>query len=136
MLKAKNVLTLEQKLDALSQLEPEGVMHYGETEFLQPDMFDLLLNLDVNQRKKLINLEANLLIKEVKLERDIELTLLQIETELLAETIDPSRVDKQVMGLAKLAAKAIGNRVGFVLDAKDSLTLEQKRQLADLLELK
>lgn len=135
MLKAKNVLTLEQKLELLSQMEPEVVMHYGESEFLQPDIFDLPLNLDVKQRKKLINLEANLLIKEIKLERDIELTLLKLETELLAETIDPSRVDKQVMGLAKLAAKAIENRVEFILDAKDSLTLDQKRQLADLLEL-
>jgi len=135
MLKAKNVLTREQKLEMLSQLEPADVMDYGQTGFLQPDIFDLPINLDTGQREKIINLKADLLVKEVRLERDIELTLLKIETALLAETIDPAKVDKQVMALAKLAAKAIENRVTFVLDAKDTLTLDQKRQLAELIVL-
>lgn len=133
MLAAKNVLTLDQKLELLSQLEPAGVMNYGEADFLQPDIFDLPIHLNLSQRKKLIKLEADLLVKEVKLERDIALALLEIETELLAETIDSAKVDKQAMELAKLAGKAIENRVKFILDAKDELTLEQKRIMADLM---
>lgn len=135
VLKAKNVLTLEQKLHLLAQLEPDEVMNYEEVEFLQPSIFDLPINLNLDQRKKLIGLEADLLIKEVKLERDVELILLDFEAALLADAIDPAKVDKQVMKLADLAAKAIENRVDYFIDAKDVLTLDQKRLLAFLMGL-
>jgi Spy/CpxP family protein refolding chaperone len=135
LLEAKNVLTEEQKLYLLQQLEPEALMDYEEVEFLQPEIFDLPINLSMDQRRKLVRLEADLTIKEVKVERDVELVLLDLEAIFLADAIDPAKVDKQVMKLADLAADAINNRVDFFIESKDVLTLEQKRMLSYLMGL-
>ncbi len=135
MLEAKNVLTMEQKLHVLENLEPSALMDYEEIDFLQPDIFDLPINLSLDQRKKLIGLEADLIIEEVKLERDIEWVLLELETIFMGESIEPSKVDKQVMKLAGLASDAIENRVDYFIGAKDVLTLDQKRLLSYLMGL-
>jgi len=135
MLEAKKVLTVEQKLYLLENLEPTVLMDYEEVDFLQPDIFDLPINLNLDQRKKLVKLEADLILKEVKLERDIELVLLELEGLFMAEGIAPSKVDKQVMKLAGLAADTIENRVDYFIGAKDVLTLDQKRLLAYLMGL-
>lgn len=127
MLEMKDILTTEQKLHLLENLEPDALMDYDEIEFLQLDIFDLPVNLDFDQRKKLIGLKADLLVKEVKLERDIELVQLELEFIFMAESIDSAKVDKQVMKLVDLAADAIDNRVDFFIGSKDVLTLDQKR---------
>lgn len=135
MLEAKNVLTPEQKLHLLAQLQPGELIDYAGIEFLQPAIFDLPINLDIDQRKKLVRLEADLMVKEIKVERGIELVLLELESILMAETIDPTKIDKQVLKLANLAAKAINNRIDYLIGAKDVLTLEQKQMLAYLMGL-
>ncbi len=134
-LKAKNALTDEQKMMLLSQLTPGASMPYETIEYLQPELFDLPLNLSIDQEKKLIALEASLLIKEIELERDVELTLLDLEALLFSGEAQPETVDPLVMGLADLAAKEINNRVSFFLKAKDVLTLDQKRLLGHLMGL-
>ncbi len=135
VLKAKNVLTLEQKLHLLSQLNPKETLPYDSIEYMQPDIFDLPLNLNLDQRKRLVALEATLMVKEIELERDVELTLLDLEAVLLSGEADPKTVDPLVMNLASLAAREIDNRVNYFLQAKDVLTLDQKRLLAFLMGL-
>jgi len=135
VLKAKNTLTDEQKILLLSQLTPSASMPYETIEYLQPEIFDLPLNLSIDQEKKLIALEAALLIKEVELERDVELILLDLEAALLSGECTPELVDPLVMGLADLAAKEIDNRVSYFLKAKDVLTLDQKRLLGHMMGL-
>ena len=135
VLKAKNTLTDEQKILLLSQLTPSASMPYETIEYLQPEIFDLPLNLSIDQEKKLIALEAALLIKEVELERDVELILLDLEAILFSGEAQPEKVDPLVMGLADLAAKEIDNRVSYFLKAKDVLTLDQKRLLGHMMGL-
>jgi len=135
VLAAKNVLTLEQKLHLLSQLNPQEALPYETIEYMQPDIFDLPINLSLDQRKQLVGLEAALLVKEVELERDVELVLLDLEAALLSGECSPKLVDPLIMGLADLAAKEIDNRVAFFLKAKDVLTLDQKRLLVYLIGL-
>jgi len=135
LIAAKNTLTMEQKLLLLSQLEPQATLPYETIEYMQPDIFDLPINLDVDQRKKLVKLEAKLLMKEVELERDVELTLLDLEAVLLSGEASPETVDPLVVNLGTLAAQEIDNRVNHFLDAKDVLTLEQKRLLTQLMGL-
>ena len=134
-LKAKNALTDEQKIILLSQLTPSVSLPYETIEYLQPELFDLPLNLTVDQEKKLITLEAALLIKEIELERDVELILLDLEAVLLAGKFNPEVVDALVLGLADLAAEEVDNRVSFFLQAKDVLTIDQKRLLGHLMGL-
>lgn len=135
MLEAKNVLTPEQRLHLLAQLEPHEMLDYHEVEYLQPEVFDLPIDLSLDQRRKLVKLEADLTVKEVKLERDIELVMLELEEVFRADEVDTGRVDKNVMKLAALAAKAIDNRVDFFIESKDVLSLEQKRMLSYLMGL-
>ena len=135
VLAAKNVLTLEQKLHLLSQLNPQEALPYETIEYMQPDIFDLPINLNIDQHKKLIVLEADLMVKEIELERDVELVLLDLEAVLLSGEARPETVDPLVMGLADLAAKEIDNRVNYFLEAKDVLTLDQKRLLVYLMGL-
>ena len=135
LLKAKNVLTVEQKLLLLSSISPQKTLPYESLEYMQPDIFDLPINLNHGQRKQLIVLEADLMINEVKLERDVELILLDLENVLIGEGISPANVDPLVMKLAGLAAQAIDNRVNYFVKAKDVLTLDQKRLLMYLMGL-
>lgn len=135
LLAARNVLTEEQKLHLLQQLEPQALMDYEEVEFLQPETFDLPIDLSLDQRRKLVRLEADLTIKEVRLERDVALVLLDLEAIFMADAVDTAKVDKQVLKLADLAADAIDNRVDFFIESKDVLTLEQKRMLSCLMGL-
>lgn len=135
VLKAKNTLTDEQKILLLSELEPSASLPYETVIYLQPDTFDLPMNLSLDQKKKLVTLEADLMKKEIKLERDIELIMLDLESILLSGEPQPEKVDPLVMGLADLAAQAIDNRINFFLKAKDTLTLEQKRELAKIMGL-
>ncbi len=135
VLKAKNVLTDEQKLFLLSQLTPSDSLPYETIAYLQPEAFDLPLNLTVEQEKKLIALESALMIKEVELETDVELTLLDLRELLLTGEPQPDKVDPLVLKLADLAAQSINNRVSFFLQSKDVLTVDQKRLLANMLGL-
>ncbi|HSR87844.1 MAG TPA: hypothetical protein VLL07_02725 [Pontiella sp.] len=135
LLASKNVLTVEQRLHVLAQLEPDELLDYEEVEYLQPELFELPIDLNIDQRKKLVRLEADLTIEEVKLERDTELVMLELEALFTADEIDTDEVDKQVMKLADLAAKTIDNRIDFFIAAKDVLTLEQKRLLSYMMGL-
>jgi hypothetical protein len=135
ILKAKNVLTNEQKLYLLSQLAPNDSLPYETITYLQPEVFDLPLNLSVEQEKQLVEIEAALLLKEVGIERDVELTLLDLRELLWSGQPQPEKVDPLVMKLADLAAQTIDNRVNFFLQSKDVLTLDQKRLLANMLGL-
>ncbi|MEA2069456.1 MAG: hypothetical protein U9P12_09675, partial [Verrucomicrobiota bacterium] len=113
LLKAKNILTVEQKLLLLSSISPQETLPYETLGYMQPDIFDLPINLDHGQRKQLIALEADLMINEVKLERDVELTLLNLEGVIMGEGVSPAKVDPLVMKLAGLATQAVDNRVDY-----------------------
>ena len=135
VLKAKNALTDEQKLYMLSQLNPSDSLPYEDIDFLQPELFDLPLNLSAEQEKKLIALESDLMIEEIKIERDVELTLLDLRPIFMSGQPQPDVVDPLVMKLADLAAKSVDNRVSYFIKAKDVLTLDQKRLLAHMMGL-
>jgi hypothetical protein len=135
VLEAKNVLTDEQKLHLLSQLEPVDTLPYDTIAYLQPETFELPLNLSIEQEKKLIGLEAKLLVKEIELERDVEFIMLDLEQLLLSGEAQPETFDPLIMKLAELAGHSINNRVHYFLKAKDVLTLDQKRLLAHMMGL-
>jgi hypothetical protein len=134
-LNSKNVLTVEQRQHLLHKLNPQASIPFESTMFMQPDIFDLPLNLDRAQRKKMIKLKATLMVKEVELERDVELVLIDIEALLMADKLQPEKTDPLIKELGTLAAKELDNRVNFVIKAKDVLTLDQRRMLAYLMEL-
>ena len=135
VLAAKNVLTMEQKLHLLAQLRPQETLPFETVEYMQPEVFDLPLNLSRDQHRQLVSLKASLMVKEVELDRDVALVLLDLEDVLLYGETNPQKIDSLVMNLATLAGQEIDNRVDFFLKAKDVLTLNQKRLLVYMLGL-
>lgn len=135
VLEAKNVLTDEQKMLLLSQLAPGEAAQYDSIVFLQPDVFDLPLNLSLDQEKQLIALEGELLKKEISIETEAEMILLDLRPILMGGVPQPEKVDPLVMKLADLAAQGVNNRVAYFNKAKDVLTLDQKRLLSHMLGL-
>ena len=126
---------MEQKLHLLEQLGEEAVPVREEILFLETEIIELPVELTLKQRRKLIEMDAVMQSDEIRAERDAKLILLDLETALLAEPIDPVSVDKLMTKLGDLAAKVINFRVDYFLKAKDVLTLEQKQALSGLLEL-
>ncbi len=135
LLKAKNVLTVEQKLHLLAQLGEEAVPDREEILFLETEIIELPIELSLKQRKKLVEIEAVMQSDEIRAERDSKLILLDIEAALLNDPVDSAGVDKLMTKLGDLAAKVINFRVDYFLKAKDVLTLEQKQSLVYLLGL-
>ncbi len=132
---AKNILTPEQKQLLLSQLKPQEALPFESVEYMQPDIFDLPLNLDLDQRKQLISLEAAMMVKQVELDRDVGLVLLDLEKNLFSSEAKSDAIDPLVMKLATLAGKEIDNHVDYFLKVKNVLTLDQKRLLIYMLGL-
>ena len=132
---AKNILTTEQKMQLISQLRPQESAPFKTMDYMQADVFDLPLNLSIEQHKKLVVFKADLQIKEIELDRDVELTLLDLQSALFSGEASPKTVDPLIMNLADLAAKEIDNRVNYFLEAKEVLTLDQKRLLIYMLGL-
>lgn len=135
VLEAKNVLTDEQKMLLMSQLQPGEAAQYDTIVFLQPDVFDLPLNLSLEQEKQLIKLESELMQKELEIETEAELILLDLRPILMGGVPQPEKVDPMILKLADLAAQGVNNRVAYFNEAKMVLTLDQKRLLAHMLGL-
>jgi hypothetical protein len=134
-LKSKNVLTGAQRQHLLQKLAPQASIPFDSAMIIQPNVFDLPLNLNHKQRKKMIKLKADLMVKEIELERDVELVLIDIEALLMEGKFQPEKFDPMVKKLGALAGRELDNRVNFVIKAKDVLTLDQRRMMAYLMEL-
>lgn len=137
LLEAKNVLTKEQKLYLLQQLQPQDqdMVLYNSASYMKVDLVDLPLDLSIDQRKKLITLFASHLKKGIDIRRDMDLVLLDLESALLSDEVSTKKVDSLITKLASLVGKKIDNRVDYFLDAKNVLTLDQKRTLIKMLDL-
>lgn len=135
LLKAKNVLTLEQKQVLLSHLEFEVQPPGDFSAYMEADFLDLPLELDVDQMKRLITIKRDMQIKQIKLETEISLKLLDLETELMGDEVNPRRVDKLILSLTDTGIDLMENRVDYFLKSKDVLTLPQKKELLSLISM-
>ena len=129
VLKAKNMLTPEQREHLLEELVDAAVVEQDDIEFLEIELLELPIDLGIGQRRKLIELHAVAGVDAVRAERDASLILLDLEKALFADEVDSDAVDKLVTRLGDLAVKVINTRVDHFLKAKDVLTLEQKQSL-------
>lgn len=135
VLDAKNVLSYEQRILLMQQLKPGSATQHDSISFLKPDIFDLPLNLSIEQEKKLIQLKSVLLQKEVAIEMEAEMVLLELRPILEGGMPQPEKVDPLIIKLAELGAEGVNNRVAYFTDAKDVLNIDQKRLLAHMLGL-
>ena len=137
ILKAKDVLTLEQKEQLISSLlefeveVPDELTH----DYLIFEFPDSELDLSKKQIKKILSYRTDMQIKQLKLELEIDYEILDLEAEIAKDEVDSQKVNKIVMGIADLWAKLIDNTVNHYLKGKDVLTVAQKEKLLDLMLL-
>ena len=129
VLKAKDVLTREQRIQLIQGLDfemepPQGWMQGQEIEVLVVD-----LGLSEDQMQKIMDYRAQMQKKAVKIAKKMQAYLQNLETELMKETPDDKKVNKAVLGLVDQGIALLKNRVDHRLKAKDVLNAEQKKQL-------
>jgi hypothetical protein len=72
-------------------------------------------------------------IRDLKLELEMNYKLLDLQDEMKATIQNPKRVNKIIMDITDLGAELIDNRVNYIQRAKDVLTLDQKKQMLQMI---
>lgn len=134
LLKAKDVLTERQKamlLDAMMDFEMD--MPGDFSEYMGLDFTDLGLDLTKDQVKKILKYRSDMEINEIKLELKMDYKLLDLQDEINMMTRDTKKINKIIMDITNLGVKIMDNRVNQTLQAKDVLTVEQKKEVLHML---
>lgn len=134
ILKAKNVLTFEQRLILIQNLNFEEDFYEDDL----PHLFDLdilaaPLALTNDQVKSILKLRTDQQIKELKIELKIAYKMLDLQNEIMADEIKTENVDRLLLEITDQATKLIKNKVNHMLKSKDVLTTDQKKKLIHIL---
>jgi Spy/CpxP family protein refolding chaperone len=129
ILKAKDVLTRDQRMQLIQGLDFEMESPQGWMESQQLEVLVVDLGLSDDQMKKIMDYRAQMQKKAVKIAKKMEAHLQSLETELQKDTPDDKKVNQAVMGLIDQGIALLNNHVDHRLKAKDVLTVAQKKQL-------
>jgi hypothetical protein len=129
VLKAKDVLTREQRVELIQGLDfdmepPQGWMQSQDIEVLVVD-----LGLSEEQLNKIMGYRAQMQKKAAKIAQKMEAQLQKLETELKKDSPDDRKVNQAVLGLTEQGIAQLNNQIDHRLKAKDVLTVAQKKQL-------
>jgi len=129
VLKAKDVLTKEQRMQLIESLDfdieaPEGWMQSQEIEVLAVD-----LDLSDDQMKKILGYRTQMQKKETKIEQKMEALVQDLEDELSKEAVDDKKVNRIILSLTDLGVDLLNNLIEHQLKAKDVLTVAQKKKI-------
>ena len=72
-------------------------------------------------------------IKDLQLELAMNYKLLDLQDEMKSAKQNPKNVDEIIRDITDIGARLIDNRVNYILKAKDVLTLDQKKQLLQMI---
>lgn len=133
MLKAKDVLTLEQKVMLVASLDfdmgsVDDLEHYEELDWL-----NMSLGLTYDQVERILELRTDREIAELKLSLKIDKRVLDLEQHLLSGKYDPEKVNEIITDITDLATEQLDDLTEHFLRTKDILTVEQKRQVMHML---
>lgn len=130
LLKAKNVLTEEQKIKLISALEFEDDFFEDELpEIMELDLLIIPLELTKEQIKKILRYKTDMKIKALKIDLEILYQILDLQTEINKVEVDPKSIDKIILKITDLGTKLLENRVNGFLKSKDVLTVPQRKML-------
>jgi len=133
LLKAKDLLTQEQKLKLISSLDFTVGVPEDMSGYQQMDLLELGLDLSKEQIKKILRYRTDKAVQELKLELDIDYKVLDLETELVKDDVDSQNVNRIIMDITELGTRIIDNDIDHFLKAKDVLTTNQKQKLLHLI---
>jgi hypothetical protein len=134
ILKTKYILNDRQKSRLISALLDFDIDTPSDfSYYLKLDLPTLMLDLTKDQKKNLLKYRADMDIKDLKLELEMNYKLLDLQDEMKAAKQNPKNVAKIIKDITDIGARLIDNRVNYILKAKDVLTLDQKKQLLQMI---
>jgi Spy/CpxP family protein refolding chaperone len=133
LLKAKDVLTQEQKEQLITHLDFEMEVLDDLTYYEEMDLLDLGLDFSRKQIQNILRYDTEMKINELKLELKIDYKVLDLETELAKDKVNSKTVSQIILNITDLGTKLLNNRVAYFLKAKDVLTVDQKKELLHLI---
>lgn len=130
ILKIKNILTEEQRLSIIYSLDFD-VDYYEDDlpELIDIESLIIPLGLTHDQLKKIYKNRTDLQINALKIELNIKNKMLDLETEMLKDDVNSSKIDELVLGITDYGTKLVDNRVKYILKSKDVLTDKQKKMI-------
>lgn len=136
LLKAKDILTIEQRLKVIERiLEFEGAMPEETFFIVEHQILELDLGLSVDQVKKIMRHRADMEKKAIDLDLKIDMQMIDLQVVLAKPDIDTEKINTIIMSVTDLMTQLMDNRVVHFLKAKDVLTTEQKQLVLHLLGL-
>lgn len=132
LLKAKNILTPEQRRKILANLDFEIPMPEDMIYFDDLDVLDIGLDLTADQEKKILKYKSEKAIKDVNTELAIEYKMIDLVEELSKDNASSEKIDQLVMDMVASGVALLDNYVDTFLKIKDVFTVEQKRELVQL----
>ncbi len=132
LLKAKNILTPEQRRILLANLDFNLPMPQDLIYFDDLDVLDLGLDLTADQEKKILKYRSEKAIKDVNTGLEIEYKMIDLVEELSKENASTEKIDQLVMEMVAHGVVLLDNFVDTFLKIKDVFTIEQKRELVQL----
>ncbi|GAB6097769.1 hypothetical protein JCM14469_40230 [Desulfatiferula olefinivorans] len=136
LLKAKGVLTPEQRKKLIADLDYQVDFFNGESPFLfRLDDLAEILDLSTDQIKSAIKLRTDMMVKELKMKMDIAFQLVDIKEILDSDERQPGDIDDKVMKIADIGAKVLMNKIDYILKSRSVLTGPQKQELHQLVLL-
>lgn len=136
ILKAKNILTPEQKKKLIAELEYKVDYFDKESPFLlEIDTLAGLLDLSSDQMKKILKYRTDMSISELKLRLSIANEVIDIQDELARSDKQSATIDKKIMTIVDQGARLLNNKIDYIIKAKDVLNPTQKQELAQLVLL-
>lgn len=136
MLKAKDVLTMEQKVRLIASLDfdlgtIDDLERYEELDWLNSG-----LDLTYDQARRILRYRTDRKVAELQLNLKIDLRVLDLEEMILAGQYNPKKANKIVLDITDLATQQLDNLVEHFLKTKDVLTIAQKRQVMHMLMMR
>ncbi|MHC4187438.1 MAG: hypothetical protein ACYSRQ_04515 [Planctomycetota bacterium] len=136
MLSAKDVLTMEQKEKLISSLEFEMEVPDEMNTYQELDLLNVGLDLSREQIREILRHRTDMRIDELKFKLKIEYKVLDLEEQLTEDEVDPEKVNEIVMDITELAVELLDNQIESFLKVKDVLTVDQKKQVLNMLLMK
>jgi len=133
LLKAKDVLTKEQKEEIISNFDIEIDIEEELPDAIEMDFLDLGFDLSKEQIKKILKIRTDMQLKELKIELNVSYNLLDLQDELLEEDRDVEKINKIIIKITDLGLDLLNTKVDHFIKAKDVLTLAQKNKLLHIM---
>ena len=121
----------------LSLTTRELAMGLGLIAFVivEGDLFSLDIGLKIEQVREILRYRADMDKKAIDINYKIDMQLIDLQVEMFEEKRDSAKINNIVLNITDLGTQLMDNRVVHFLEAKDVLTIQQKKALLHIISM-